>query len=874
MKPKTPYTEARKGINYILTIAIDDYPDKQDKLENSKNDAINLIEILTSKYRFEAKNVKKIFDKNATRENILEQLRTYISLLNEEDSLVILYSGHASIDTETKKGYLLPYDKKDNSWSSCIAYSQLTDMIKNIKKPRHIALFLNCCYAGSFFVNNSKDRSISTYLDDRFLKKSRYAFAAGERNQKVSDKSHQQEKISPFAEYIVKFLKENTEDSVSIKTLAENVTQRVTENYNEQTPIHEVIQSTGHDGGEFSFQLKENEVEVWFKAFDSPTIESLVDAYQRFPKSSENVEKAKIILNKLQDERVAWVGFLASTKQTLSALIDNLDTKVTHYSVAKQTLTTLNNEYKKLTDKDESLRRFQEIQNESNIDKKIILSETFLEEFNTSKYYRHVKDDSNYYMRLKQQKSDWIKFSKMAQDVFKPDKKIAMYKAFLKDHFFGEYVNKANEKIKDIEKFIEVNKLYETNKFKSLDALRDYGILNGTDGVFSYKVRRMIKEVEELQIQHKQKEKLEDLKKEKSIEKLQLFIEDDNNHQEVRFDAIQYLKNLKEEVRLKFAEAEISNEINLFHEISINYKDYEVVEKAEKIFHEKLKDIYKQTIERVRIEKDVEPLKQYIKKYLQYEQYESAQIKSACEKVEEFEYEKEVFFKLIDDDEKTELLLNEFLEKFLDSIWKEDILMELEKMRKKNQGDELYQRCITEQKFEDLQKFVVEYKDSLYFTEVYPIYFEKRAEKLFFKIKSLVDLDKRQEAKVEILDYVANNKQYEHYFDVLSYKKKLEIRDNEDDDLEKIQAATSSKQKEQLCYNFLSNNDYLRYREIVKQILNPNAETLPMSTPLSTGNEVVQKSTLFPIKEIRLIGGVLIFLLIVLIGVLIYLNLN
>jgi hypothetical protein len=462
----------------------------------------------------------------------------------------------------------------------------------------------------------------------------------------------------------------------------------------------------------------------------------------------------------------------------------------------------------------------------------------------------------------------------MAQDVFKPDKKIAMYKAFLKDHFFGEYVNKANEKIKDIEKFIEVNKLYETNKFKSLDALRDYGILNGTDGVFSYKVRRMIKEVEELQIQHKQKEKLEDLKKEKSIEKLQLFIEDDNNHQEVRFDAIQYLKNLKEEVRLKFAEAEISNEINLFHEISINYKDYEVVEKAEKIFHEKLKDIYKQTIERVRIEKDVEPLKQYIKKYLQYEQYESAQIKSACEKVEEFEYEKEVFFKLIDDDEKTELLLNEFLEKFLDSIWKEDILMELEKMRKKNQGDELYQRCITEQKFEDLQKFVVEYKDSLYFTEVYPIYFEKRAEKLFFKIKSLVDLDKRQEAKVEILDYVANNKQYEHYFEVLSYKKKLEIRDNEDDDLEKIQAATSSKQKEQLCYNFLSNNDYLRYREIVKQILNPNAETLPMSTPLSTGNEVVQKSTLFPIKEIRLIGGVLIFLLIVLIGVLIYLNLN
>lgn len=872
----TPRVEAREGINHILAIAIDKYPNnKQEELRNSQNDAKALINILTSKYRFERKNVNyTLIDEKATRVDILETLSEYSHKLSEKDSLIIFYAGHATKDEEKDKGYLIPYDYEEGKLSTSISYERLTEAIKEINKPKHILLLLNCCYAGSFFPK-TRNTTTNSYLDAKFLQKSRYAFAAGQADQKVSDGKI----LSPFTEYIVRFLRENNKDNVGIKKLALNVTERVADNYREQTPEHGVIHYTRSDeGGEFSFQLKVNREEVWLKAFKINTIESLTEAKNRFPNDTKNVEKAKIKLDELHKERKEWLELLSTTIDNLTEVIKNTNTKSKHYQLAKSTLDNFNKEYKSLTFRESAQKLFTRIQRQEDLGEKIKLSKKFLNDFEESEYREQIERDYKELTRLQKQKEDWDKCVSEADALFKPIRKLAMYKAFLKDYSVGKFVKKAKDKIEDIQLYIKANDEYENDKINSLKIFKEYDALHRTNGEFSYKVRRRIEELKGLQNKQNQEKQLEDLKVGKSVQKLYEFTKDNSIDEDIRYETIDFLVNLKLEISQKLEEAKKEKGVELLYEIFENYKDFEKVEEARLEFNDRISNIYEKTFNDVRKEGSIKPLEDYIEKYSIYEHLEIVKLQDIKEALTGFEIQKQKLDKLLLDEDATIADFQNYISNNPNSIFKKDVEEKIEHRKRKTREFELYEKCKKDREFKDLKRFMIEFPNSDYRSELYPLYQELKAEYSFEYIEELIKEGNREEARDEVNEFISNNRDHEKYEEVFNYKKQLDIWDAEDAALEEIKNEKNREEQEQLCYKFLSNGDYKKRREDVKNILYPsssnNNEVKSIAKPYGLSPYADNEKKDFPIKELRYWAIGIVILLVILIMIALYFSLK
>lgn len=874
----TPRVEAREGINHILAIAIDKYPNnKQEELRNSQNDAKALINILTSKYRFERKNINcNLVDEKATRVNILETLSEYSHKLSEKDSLIIFYAGHATKDEQKDKGYLIPYDYEEGKLSTSISYERLTEAIKEINKPKHILLLLNCCYAGSFFPK-TRNTTTNSYLDTQFLRKSRYAFAAGQADEKASDGKD----LSPFTKYIVRFLRENDTDSVGIKKLAINVTERVADNYREQTPEHGVIHYTENDeGGEFSFQLKVNKEEVWIDAFELNTIESLTDAKNRFPNDIKNIEKAKIKLNELHEVRKEWLEVLNTTISNLTEVIKNINPKAKHYQLVESTLNNFNKEYKSLTFRESAQKLFTRIQRQEDLGEKIKLSKEFLDDFERSEYRQQVEIGYKDLTRLQKQKEDWDKCVSEANALFKPNRKLAMYKAFRKDHSVGKFVKKANDKIEDIELYIKANDEYENDKINSLKIFKEYDALHGTNGEFRYKVKRRIEELEGLQNKQNKGKQLEDLKAEKSIQKLHEFTKDNSIDEDIRDEAIDFLVNIKLEISQKLEEAQKEKSIELLYEIFENYKDFEKVEEARLEFNDRINNIYEKTFNDIRNEGSIKPLEDYIEKYSIYEHLEIVRLQDVKEALAGFEMQKQKLDELRLNKDATVTDFQNYISNNPNSIFKKDAEKEIEYRKRKTREFELYEKCKQDREFKDLKKFMIEFPDSNYRSELYPLYQELKAEYSFEHIEELIKEGNREEARYEVNEFISNNRDPEKYEEVFNYKKQLDIWDNEDTALEEIKNESNKEKKKRLCYQFLLNKNYERKHEEVNNTLFPNSnnnneiKSIAQPYSLNASPSIESEKKGFPIKEFRYWAIGIIILLITLIIIVVYYSLK
>ncbi|MEH1009455.1 caspase family protein [Winogradskyella sp. ECml5-4] len=233
--------------NFILNIAIDDYENAAfPKLNNAVNDAERLEKTLIDNYGFETIS-DSLFNKKATRKNIIESLNHLSSLTTENDNLIIHFAGHGSLHPKTKKGYWIPQDA-ENQVSDFIPNSTVIDAISGID-AKHILLILDSCFSGSFL---SQTRS---NVELHYLKlnqnKSRWIITSG-RNEKVSD--GQPGIGSPFSIILNEFLEQNTTKTFSVSELA-TIVSKGTGNSAKQQPIFAHIEGVGHNDGQMIFNL-------------------------------------------------------------------------------------------------------------------------------------------------------------------------------------------------------------------------------------------------------------------------------------------------------------------------------------------------------------------------------------------------------------------------------------------------------------------------------------------------------------------------------------------------------------------------------------------------------------------------------------------
>jgi hypothetical protein len=236
---KTPGTQ---GQNYLLLIGVNEYSN-WNRLHNAVKDCKDISYILTNYYQFEKENVITLFDREATRENILETFESLQERLNENDNLLIYYAGHGYYDDRASLGYWVPVNARLNKIPDFIRNSTIHDYLRTIN-TKHTLLIADACYAGSLFSNT---RGVLNE-DNR----SRWAFTSGN-IEKVWDGQPGQN--SPFARYLIRILRNNTQPTLRANELILEVGDLVQRN-TAQTPKGSALKNVGDLGGVFTFQRR------------------------------------------------------------------------------------------------------------------------------------------------------------------------------------------------------------------------------------------------------------------------------------------------------------------------------------------------------------------------------------------------------------------------------------------------------------------------------------------------------------------------------------------------------------------------------------------------------------------------------------------
>jgi hypothetical protein len=231
-----------RGNNYILLIGINNYA-SWNTLHNAVKDCRDIAETLTNYYQFDTDRVISLFNENATRENILETLETLQEMITADDNLLIYYAGHGYYDEYSRLGYWVPVDARLNKIPDFIRNSTIHDYLRTID-TKHTLLIADACYAGSLFATYRGQLDMNA--------KSRWAFTSGD-IEKVWDGQPGQN--SPFARYLISYLKSNTRAQLPANELIESVGSLVQRN-TAQSPQGSPLRQAGDDGGVFVFYRK------------------------------------------------------------------------------------------------------------------------------------------------------------------------------------------------------------------------------------------------------------------------------------------------------------------------------------------------------------------------------------------------------------------------------------------------------------------------------------------------------------------------------------------------------------------------------------------------------------------------------------------
>lgn len=237
--------DASKAKNFLLVVGINNY-EHWPHLNNAVKDANDMAGTLMGLYNFDFSNVTVLRDEQATRSNIYKTLRNYIAQVAPADNLVIYFSGHGHFDELLNEGYWIPFEARLNEEGDYLPNSSILKIIESINS-QHTFLVADACFSGSLFGEQKRG-----YAENVEKYKSRWGLASG-RLETVSDGA--QGTNSPFANQVLKYLKENTKDKITVSELIQAVKLGVAE-FADQTPIGNPLKVTGDEGGEFVFYKK------------------------------------------------------------------------------------------------------------------------------------------------------------------------------------------------------------------------------------------------------------------------------------------------------------------------------------------------------------------------------------------------------------------------------------------------------------------------------------------------------------------------------------------------------------------------------------------------------------------------------------------
>ncbi|MEL6656824.1 MAG: caspase family protein [Bacteroidota bacterium] len=155
---------------YALVIAIDDYPIAHHRLNGCVNDAQSLVAYLEGNYPCEELDIKTVFDKDATKANVIAAF-AHFQAATSDDTCLLYYSGHGSqviapqefrhTDPDGKLETVVCWDSRIDDGRDLMdkELSYLIWEATHQNNPHFVALF-DCCHSGT----NTRDVRVTSRM--------------------------------------------------------------------------------------------------------------------------------------------------------------------------------------------------------------------------------------------------------------------------------------------------------------------------------------------------------------------------------------------------------------------------------------------------------------------------------------------------------------------------------------------------------------------------------------------------------------------------------------------------------------------------------------------------------------------------------------
>jgi len=177
-----------------LVVGIGRYADPQYDLSYARSDAEAIAELLDNEFGFD--QVWELYDKDATRQNVIQYFEQDLQRMDEDDGLLIFFAGHGITVTSAigdNRGFLVPHDGDPKEPYSNLSLTSIRDDYLPMIPAKHVFLIVDSCYGGLALrdvVTAEEPRGIDDAVLSELTRrdhKVRQVLAAGMKDQKVLD---------------------------------------------------------------------------------------------------------------------------------------------------------------------------------------------------------------------------------------------------------------------------------------------------------------------------------------------------------------------------------------------------------------------------------------------------------------------------------------------------------------------------------------------------------------------------------------------------------------------------------------------------------------------------------------------------------------
>jgi hypothetical protein len=133
--------KGQRGQAWLFVVGISEYRHLP-PLPGAARDAQGLVELLVGKYQFEREYLYQFYDAEATRDNILRNLKRIVGEALPEDEVLIVFAGHSDRPPKAEQAYWLPSDAQRGRLATYISREDILHDLRTMA-PRQVLVVVD-----------------------------------------------------------------------------------------------------------------------------------------------------------------------------------------------------------------------------------------------------------------------------------------------------------------------------------------------------------------------------------------------------------------------------------------------------------------------------------------------------------------------------------------------------------------------------------------------------------------------------------------------------------------------------------------------------------------------------------------------------------